>query len=169
MIICFFHVFITFMVQCRFIWVTKAMSVMRLFPRGFYVSQSRFLFKLSWRHQMPNSLTKSWEKSWEFFLLAIHTHLFSFDLRNLFLQTHATSSNFLNSRNKIIVVLLPFSLRLWEIKVLNDSGSDWKNQNDLSKNQCLCGELTHKELELEYLVKLKKIITHKFGMYNPHW
>ncbi len=49
-----------------------------------------------WRHdslQRPNSLTKVLRV----FLLAIHSHLYSFDLRILFLQTHTTSYSFYSS------------------------------------------------------------------------
>jgi hypothetical protein len=42
----------------------------------------------------PNSWTKSSQKSQRVFLLAIQSHLFSFALRFLLLQTHATSYNF---------------------------------------------------------------------------
>jgi hypothetical protein len=45
----------------------------------------------------PNSWTKSRQKIFRAFLLAIHSHLYRFALRYLFLQTHATSYSFYNA------------------------------------------------------------------------
>ena len=47
--------------------------------------------------QRPNSWTKSRTKALRVFLLAIHSHLYSFALRFLFLQIHTTSYCFYSS------------------------------------------------------------------------
>ncbi len=47
--------------------------------------------------QRPNSWTKFRQKFFRVFLLVIHCHLYSFALRFLFLQTHATSYSFYSS------------------------------------------------------------------------
>ncbi len=102
----FFFITLSTLALCFFVFnLVSGIEYIYLRPQfiyGVYWYSWLWSMDFCWAHTEAEFLDEIQTKVLRVFLLAIHSHLYSFALRFLFLQTHATSYNFYSSVTQLL-------------------------------------------------------------------